>query len=73
MKKKYNKRFVILILLLVINIIGFAAASFYFSNFPIHGSIVDFGNNNETQTGAQISQIGRFVQFALEIIRETGK
>jgi hypothetical protein len=63
----------ILILLLVINIIGFAAASFYFSNFPIHGSIVDFGNKNETQSGAQISQIGRFVQFALEIIRETGK
>jgi len=73
MKKKYNKRFMILILLLVINIIGFAAASFYFSNFPIQGSIVDFGNKNETQSGAQISQIGRFVQFALEIIRETGK
>lgn len=73
MKKKYNKRFVILLLLLVINIIGFAAASFYFSNFPIHGSIVDFGITSESQSGAQISQIGKFVQFALEIIRETGK
>jgi len=73
MKKKYNKRFMILVLLLVVNIIGFAAASFYFSNFPIHGSIVDFGITNESQSGAQISQIGKFVQFALEIIRETGK
>lgn len=73
MKKKYNKRFMILVLLLVVNIIGFATASFYFSNFPIHGSIVDFGITNESQSGAQISQIGKFVQFALEIIRETGK
>lgn len=63
----------ILVLLLVVNIIGFAAASFYFSNFPIHGSIVDFGITSESQSGAQISQIGKFVQFALEIIRETGK
>ncbi len=60
-------------ILLLINIIGFAAASLYFSNFPIGGNIVDFGQTSEAQSGAQISHIGKFIQLALEIIRETGK
>ncbi len=73
MEKKFNKRIVILIVLLLVNIVGFVAASYYFSNFPIHGSIVDFGDTHQNQTGAQISQIGKFVQFALEIVREAGQ
>ena len=73
MEKKLNKRIIILLVLLLINVVGFVAASYYFSSFPIHGSIVDFESNNQNQPGAQISHIGKFVQFALEIVREAGQ
>ena len=73
MKKNNNKRLFILVILFLINIIGFAAASYYFSNFPISGSMMDVVQTSKTPSGAQISHIGKFIQFALEIIRETAK
>lgn len=74
MVKKYSKRIVVILLLFTINIAGFLAAKYYFTN--------QTSNTNGFQTeildkvkqnGPVLVHPSDFLQFGLDVLRNLGK